>query len=152
MVDTAFDTLRVGPPGPPMVGYLPLCSGPSGCSTLTTRTAPASLSWPVPALIPLSTHTPGPASSGPVHAPTRDPRSSGPGPLLYTQPGLTGSRVPQTHVLAHQTHWALLPCRQSRPGARLPKSQPACSLHALGSLALQLSQPFCALLLGSIGL
>jgi hypothetical protein len=38
--------------------------------------------------------------------------------------------------------------------ARVPgsKSQPACSLYALGSLALQMSQPFCALLLGFIGL
>ncbi len=63
-----------------------------------------------------------------------------------------GSRVLQTHVFEHQTQRALLHCRHSRPGARLPKSQPACSLYALGSLALQLSQPFCTLLLGFIGL
>ncbi len=68
----------------------------------------------------------------PVHAPSRGPRSSSPVPL--------------------QTQRALLPCRHSRPGARLPKSQPACALYALGSLALHLSQPFCALLLGFIGL
>ena len=74
----------------------------------------------------------GPGLVRPVHAPTRGPRPYGPGPL--------------------QTQRALLPCRHSRPGARLPKSLPACSLYALGSLALHLSQPFCTLLLGFIGL
>jgi hypothetical protein len=77
------------------IGYLPLCSCPPGCSTLTTQTGPALLSWPAPVLIPLSTRTPGPASSGPVHAPTRGPRSSGPGPLLHTQPDST-TRVTRT--------------------------------------------------------
>jgi hypothetical protein len=74
----------------------------------------------------------GPGLVRPVHAPTRGPRPYGPGPL--------------------QTQRALLPCCHSRPGARLPKSLPACSLYALGSLALHLSQPFCTLLLGFIGL
>ena len=74
----------------------------------------------------------GPGLVRPVHAPTRGPRPYGPGPL--------------------QTQRALLPCCHSRPGARLSKSLPACSLHALGSLALHLSQPFCTLLLGFIGL
>ncbi len=75
---------------------------------------------------------PGPGLVRPVHAPTRGPRPYGPGPL--------------------QTQRALLPCRHSRQGARPSKSQPSCSLHALGSLALHLSQPFCTLLLGFIGL
>jgi len=93
----AFDTLRVGPPGPPMVGYLLLCSGPPGCSTLTTRTGPASLSWPAPALSPLSTRTPGPASSGPcmlllaARGPTARARSK---PNGRSCPAATHARVP----------------------------------------------------------
>jgi hypothetical protein len=93
----AFDTLRVGPPGPPMVGFLLLCSGPPGCSTLTTRTGPASLSWPAPALSPLSTRTPGPASSGPcmlllaARGPTARARSK---PNGRSCPAATHARVP----------------------------------------------------------